>query len=233
MDSNQIIYEINQLLAPLQKNIAEFQIDTNGLIEQMYKFEDKTGPDVTRLVNFILLNVPGSSSYLLGFPWETISLHPADGITYLHDTLVISFNVPITEEIKKRFNIPDGSYGPGFVMKFDLVDKTNFIKLYDTDIHSYIWPSVPFGTVFGYSHGVGVHFSDKPGDERCEYLDFYFVNPFRFFMRKFFKGIYPEFQEDFWALLRAYGLTVRNGKPIKLKRYIYWNDKGLFRLGRV
>lgn len=240
MDIEEKILHLSKMFEGMQDKIAEFQIDTEGRVEQGYNVTDTKDVRVIELLNFLLLEVPNFSKYL-DYKLEIISFHPADGLAYKNTTIVGAFKTPITAQLKKDFCIPEGRYAEGFVIKFDLADNSMLIKLNDLDFDKYVFPKLPLFSIaskalnkmFRDKIGVGVHFSCVPNDVRCEYIDYYFVNPFRFITKLFFKKLYPNYDEDFWVFLRAYGVTVKDGKVIKMKRYIYWNDKSFIRFYQV
>lgn len=211
--------------------ITEFQIDSYGLIEKGFDVTDKSDPRVRTLLNFLALNAPEFANHQ-SYPFETISFHPADNITYLNDTAVVVYKCPPDDFIKNAYNIPEGNFLPGFAVKYDLKTGKSIVKMGDLDIHKYVMPKLPWFTRVGYSFGVGVYFSRHP-HPALDIVDHYVANPFRFFMRRKFGDLYPEYQEDFKPKIRAYGITSINGSVIKLKRYIYWQDKELKHLDRA
>lgn len=233
--------QINDLFSAIPDKVAEFQIDSNGLIEQGYFVDDINDLRIKKLLNFLILKIPKFNDFL-DFGLEVLSFHPADGLAYKNPTLVGNYSKRFSSEIAKLFSIPtENKFAEGFVIKYDLVDNSLLMKINDLDFDKYNHPKLPLFSLaskklnylFRDKIGVGVHFSTIPDDPRCEYIDFYFVNPFRFIVQHFFGDKYPKFKEDFFVFLRAYGVTVRNGSIIKMKRYIYWNDKAFIRFYKV
>lgn len=222
---------IIELIDTMDDLIAEFQIDSNGLIEKNFKVKLPIGtpldPRVRQLLGMLAVYAPTSAEHSI-YPIETISYHPADGLTYVNPTMVVVYKMAPPQEIKDQYGIPEGNFLPGFAVKYDLADGSSMAKMADLDYKDYPLPTLPLFTKVGYQFGVGVHFSkDKP--ELQKYVDFYVASKWRFFMRRHFKELYPDFHEDFKPKWRAYAICVDKDldEVVKLKRYIYWKDKTL------
>lgn len=222
---------INELTIGMDDLIAEFQIDSNGLIEKGYSVADRTDPRVRKLINYLAIFAPESHAHQ-HYPFETISFHPADGLTYQNPTMVVVYKMAPPQEIKDQYGIPEGNFLPGFAVKYDLVTGTSKVKMADLDFSKYKMPKLPWFTRVGWDFGVGVHFS-REQDIAVDLADFYVANPYRWFMRRAFGKLYPEYHEDFKPVIRAYGITTLRGEVVKLKRYIYWKDKELKHLDRA
>jgi len=219
---------LNELTEGLDDLICEFQIDSNGVVEKAYKVGD---PRVLPLFNHIVERAPHFRDHL-HYPYEAISFHPADGLTYLHDTAVVVFKAPPGDDIKRFYGIPEGNFMPGFAVKYDLHTGQSVVKMGDLNVSAYITPKLPWFTQIGYEFGVGVYFT-RDNHPATKYVDHYVANPYRWLMRAKFGPLYPEFKEDFKPVIRAYGITSQQGEVIKLKRYIYWSDKELKHLDRA
>ena len=223
----------------MDDQLAEYQIDGFGLVEKGWRV-NAHHPIVNMLKTYLITIIPDAASDL-EVPHDIITIHPADGITYLNECVVVSYTEFPSENIKKKYNIPDitpvskndtnGIVGE-YTIKYDLVTKKGFAKLCDSDTTKYRMCQMPEGYIWGYWLGVGVHFT---GDDREHYADFYFVHNDRSVMREFFGALYPEYNEDFDAVNRCYCVTVdqRTGQAVRLKRYIYWDDKPLTQLGLI
>ncbi len=222
---------LEQVTEGLDDLICEFQIDSFGLIEKGYKVVDRKDPRVLQLINFLAINAPEFNNHSY-YPFEAISFHPADGLTYLNETAVVVYKAPPGQDIIDQYDIPNGNFMPGFAIKYDLVTGQSIVKMGDLDTTNYAQPKLPWFTQIGYEFGVGVYFSreDHPA---LEITDHYVANPFRPLMKWKFGILYPDYKEDFKPVIRAYGITSRYGEVIKLKRYIYWNDKELKHLDRA
>ncbi len=229
-----------KLISTMDDLIAEFQIDSNGLIEKNYKYAANpiTGEIDLRLRLFLGLlteTVPESIDYLQ-YPIETLSYHPADALTYAHPTVVVVYEADVPNALLEAFGVPEGNYvRGGFAIKWDLVTKEKTLKLADLDYSKYIKPKFPLFTKIGTSFGVGVHFSPTRKN-LTSYSDFYVASPFgcRGFWQRKYGDLYPTYEEDFTPLWRAYSVqTDEYGDVVKLKRYIYWNDKSLIGLMRA
>lgn len=223
---------IHELTIGMDDLIAEFQIDSDGLIEKGFAVGDRRDPRVRKLINYLAIYAPDSHAHQ-HYPFETISFHPADGLTYPNPTMVVVYKMAPPPEIKAQYGIPEGNFLPGFAVKYDLVTGTSKVKMADLDFSKYKMPKLPWFTRVGWDFGVGVHFSSNPNEQALDLADFYVANPYRWFMRRAFGDRYPEYAEDFKPVIRAYGITTRNGEVVKLKRYIYWKDKELKHLDRA
>ncbi len=231
------IYQI--FFTALDDVLAEYQIDSFGNIEKGWRV--KPGHPVINLLKAYLTSfVPNSVDDLVNVH-DIISIHPADGITYKNDTIVVSYATQPTDAIRKKYGLGNvvpvvktskEGYVGEFTIKYDLIERKGFAKVCDSDTVKYLMCPMPEGTIWGSALGVGVHFT---GDERENYADFYFVNNDRDLMRSFFGSLYPEYEEDFTPVNRGYCVTVdqRTGKAVKLKRYIYWDDKELANLSLI
>lgn len=229
---------LENLQEQLEPLLREFQIDNWGNVEKAYKVDNSVG--IKLFKNLLLLTHPHAQDDL-ELPQEVISLHPADGVTYLNDTIVITYNSPLTETIRTKYKIPDwyitagksfvpdptSARGPSFTIKYDMVTGHAFPKIYDKDFTKYPIPDFPEGSMWAKNEGVGIHLT---GDSREDIADFYFGHQDRDVVRKWAGDLYPEFHEDFDVLWRGYCLSInsKTGERIKMKRYIYMRDKGLF-----
>jgi hypothetical protein len=230
-----------KLIGTMDDLVAEFQIDSNGLIEKNYKVKrnPETGQLDSRLIHFMGLlasYVPESLKHS-EYPIETVSYHPADGITYVNPTVVVVYECDPPKEIISTYGIPDRKFvRGGFAIKYDLVTGNSIAKLSDLNYENFQTPKLPLFTKIGTDFGVGVHFSNTDTSVQ-KYADFYVASPFgcRWLWTRMYGDLYPQYKEDFIACWRAYSVQTdtSTNQVVKLKRYIYWNDKPLMNLMRA
>lgn len=226
---------LTNIFNPHMKHLlAEYQIDNKGIVEEGWRV---TNDPYIQLLKAKLIEIAPLANNDLLSPHDIISIHPADGITYTNETIVVSYTVTPSDAIRERYMIPmdmmlatkgtDTTLELEYTIKYDTVTGESFAKVCDADFEKYLLPEeLPAGIYFGKSFGVGVHMTR---DYRRNYADFYFIHPDRDLMRKFYGDLYPEYEEDFTPTHRGYCMTVDQitREVVRIKRYVYWNDKEL------
>lgn len=231
---------ISSIEPKIEHLITEFQIDSFGVSESGYKLD---GSETTKLFQNYLLQFHPHAIEDFELPIEGMSFHPADGITYLNDTIVVGYGSPLTDKIKEKYRVPQhymtaaisffpdttNLRGPSFTIRYDIVNGESYLKVYDQDVNKYPKPPLPEGSIWATNEGVGINITH---DERENIIDYYFLNPNREVVREFLGDLYPEYPEDFEVNTRGYGIVVdiRTNKILKAKRYVFMRDKGLFDL---
>ena len=224
--------QLADLFEPLlADNLVEFQIDNKGIIERGWRVDDSKG---IKLLESMLCQYAPVAIEDLTYPHDIITVHPADGITYLNETIVVSFTCAPNDYFRRKYGIPGNLKlaKDEFTVKYDTITGLAVAKVHDLNIESYWLPPVPKGFFLGRAYGVGRHFTD---DSRAEIADFYFIHPDRELMREFFGPLYPEYTEDFIPTHRGYCMSVDQveRKILKIKRYIYMQDKELNHLDTI
>lgn len=215
----------------LRDNLVEYQIDNKGIVENGWRVDESFG--IMMLKNELQLLAPISVEDLK-YPHDIITIHPADGITYLHETIVVSFTCPPDEFLRNKYGIPAelNLAKNEFTIKYDVVTGRAIAKVHDLNIEGFWLPPVPEGFFLGRAYGIGRHLTE---DSRADIADFYFIHPDRQAMRDFFGDLYPEYHEDFEPIHRGYCMSVdqKERRILKIKRYIYWLDKELIHLDTI
>lgn len=197
----------------------------DGTIEKSYRLSQDTGMEYK---TYLLSVHPEADNFE---NVEMISRHEADGVAYPFDTIVCVYQTFPTKEILERFNAPtDCCYADYYTIKYPLVQgEAPYLKVYDTEYQQHPIPSLPKGSCITTQYGIGIHYGRKD----VEHLrDVSFLHNDRSLMQETYDKLYPMIEEDYKVNQRQYALIydANTLEVIKVKRYIFPDDKGLFDL---
>lgn len=145
------------------------------------------------------------------------------------DTIVCVYQTNPTKEVLEKFDAPiDAYYADYYTIKYPLAKgEKPYLKVYDTEYQQYPIPSLPKGSRIASQYGIGIHY----GRDDVEHLrDIYILHNDRLLMKEIYGELYPDVKEDYEVNQRAYALIYDTNTldVVKVKRYIFPNDKGLF-----
>ena len=198
-------------------DIVERQIDSDGSIEDSYRWNSKQGK--------LLLSKLYSSNQSNLIPVdpneiELVSYHLSDNLSYKTNSIVIIYN-----------QLPDGIDNSNlrdyYGVKVDFENSKvqyKYYKNYSQSDKSFLLNLLkPFQIQIGDEFGIGFY-GDKFEDSN--FYDYYFYSKEIEEIYKLFDFKEPEESKKYHNInLALFGLTLdKNLKPVKLKRYIYPND---------
>jgi hypothetical protein len=197
----------------------------DGTVEKSYRLSQEKGAEYKA---FLLSLHPEASNFE---NVEMISRHEADGVAYPFDTVVCVYQTFPTKEVLEKFGAPiDARYADYYTIKYPLVEGENpYLKVYDTEYQQHSIPSLPKGSRITNQYGIGIHY----GRDDVEHLrDVSFLHNDRLLMKETYGDLYPDVEEDYEVNQRQYALIYDTNTldVVKVKRYIFPDDKGLFDL---
>lgn len=205
-------------------NDVETQYD--GSIERSYRIDR---PEGIELKTYLLSLYPEMEDFS---HVEMISYHPKDNVSYIDDCVVCVYRqIPSVQTLIRFGGDTEGDYQDYYTIKYP-VHKTHvpYLKVYSNELQFHPVPSLPSGSCMNVNlTGIGLHYGCP---ELSNLRDFYFSNDNRKLMMETYKDLYPYVEEDFEVNTRSYAIIydVDTLQVLKVKRYIFPYDKGLFNL---
>jgi hypothetical protein len=205
-------------------NNIEIQYD--GSFEKSYRLDH---PEGIKLKTHLLSLYPEIRDFS---GVEMISYHQKDSVAYIDDCIVCVYkkipDLKILEEFKADI---EGDYQDYYTIKYPLFKNyAPYLKVYSNELQFHPVPSLPAGSCMCSNvTGIGLHHGCN---ELLNLRDFYFSHNNRELMISTYGDLYPYVEEDFKVNTRAYGIIydVSTLKVLKVKRYIFPYDEGLFNL---
>lgn len=213
----------DQILDGLVPLVSSIQIDNNGVLEITFE-NDTTNIGIIMLWNLLFTEVPEANDFMEAKPL-TIGYHPKDGVSYLGDSIVLSFKEPIPDDLYERYRIPrDMELKDSYKIKFDLDSKSSSIKVYDIGGKGYQRQNTP--STFYWSTMVGFGRQFSASGENSSLVDYYYLSSNDAIAREYLGDTYPESpvptNDPEWKALSL--VTDTNTGQVKLtKTYIYSN----------
>lgn len=163
---------------------------------------------------------------------EMISIHVKDNVSYVDDCIVCVYKKTPDPKLVEEFGgDPEEEYENYYTIKYPLHKKCSpYLKVYSKEFQFYPIPSIPKGSCLGLNlTGIGKHYGE---DVLKDLRDIYFFHSNRETVMHFFGELYPYVEEDFEVNTRAYGIIYNQTslEVLKVKRYIFPDDPGIFNL---
>lgn len=206
--------------------MTDIETQYDGSVEKSYRLEHPEGINL----KIHLLSLYPEIRDLCGV--EMISYHQKDSVAYIDDCIVCVYKkVPDLKTLQEFGADVSGDYQDYYTIKYPLSKSYRpYLKVYSNEFQFHPLPQLPLGScIWANVTGIGLHYGCT---DLLNLRDVYFSHTNRELMMSYYGDLYPHVDEDFEVNTRAYGIIydVSTLQVLKLKRYIFPYDKGLFNL---
>jgi hypothetical protein len=206
--------------------VNDIETQYDGTVEKSYRPHQEEGKSLKTYLISLYPNVKDLQDL------EMISYHEKDEVSYVDDCIVCVYKKTPDPKLVEEFGgDPEEEYEDYYTIKYPIHKKIDpYLKVYSKEFQFYPIPSIPPGSCLGLNlSGIGKHY----GIKALENLrDIYFFHSDLKTMVDFFGELYPYVEEDFKVNTRCYGIIYDQSslQVLKVKRYIFPYNKGLFNL---